>query len=800
MTDLKFALRQLRKNPGFTAVAVLTLALGIGVTTAIFSVVNSVLLRPLPYGEPDRLVVLKENRLPGVADFAVAPGNYFSWKEQSTSFEHLAAEITGNFNWTGTDKSLRLNVRFLTANVLTTLRVHPSLGRDFRSEEETVGHDKVVLLSHGFWERHFGGARDVLNRTMVFNGDPFTVIGVLPASFRSDSKTDIYVPAVFNEQGRQNHGNHFLEVTGRLKVGVTAETAQRELDVISARLGKEFPVTNKGVGVQLIPVLESMVGSSRPLLFSLLGAVGFLLLIACANVASLQLTRATARRREMAVRTALGAGRIRITRQLLTENLMLSCAAGVLALFVARWGVEVLVVLAPENLPRAAEISVDGPAFALTCGLALITGIAFGLVPAFQAMRIDSSKTLKEGGRGASESGHTRRLRGALITVEVAVALMLLVGAGLLGRSFVRLQQVQPGFQPENAVAVTLSLAANRYDQSTEKSEFAGRVLEQLRSINGVQHSGLSAILPFSGDDFNLAFNIAGRPPLAHGVRQSTLYYSISPDYFHAMGIPLLRGRFFDFHDIAGSPRVCIINESLAESYFPGQDPIGQRINLSNGPESFREIVGIVGNVKHYRVDDDPDLQVQTYEPFAQQPYDFMTFVIRTAGPVPGLSPAIQSAVAAVDKDQPIASVRPLSDLVAVSYARHRFAMMLFAVFSGAALLLSVMGIYGVMAYSVARRTGEIGVRMALGAQKRDVFRLVLRQGGQLIVIGTLGGLIGSLLLTRFIAGMLYHVTAHDPLTIGLVTLLLATVAALACLIPARRAANIDPMEALRNE
>ncbi len=800
MNDLRLALRQLLKSPGFTAVTVLTLALGIGACTAIFSVVNSVLLRPMPYGEPDRLVVLKEDKPPGVPEFAVAPGNYFAWREQSSSFENLAAEIAGNFNLTGAGAPLRLNVRFLTANFLRTLRAHPVLGRDFRAEEETFGHDKVALLSHGFWKRHFGGAPSVLTRTITLDGDPFSIIGVLPASFRPDSNTDIYVPAVFNEAGHDNHGAHFLEVTGRLRRGVTLEAAQRELNVISVWLAKDFPVTNTGWGVHLTPVLENAVGSSRPLLLSLLAAVGFLLLIACANVASLQLTRATSRLREMAVRTALGASRTRIIRQLLAESLLFSGIGGVLAVFVAEWGVKGLIALAPGNLPRAAGISVDGRALFVTSALAAATAIACGLVPALVALRADSSKTLNDGGRGASESGGAQRLRGGLASVEVAVALLLLSGAGLLGRSFVELRHVRPGFEPGHAFAMTLSVAASSYPEAAQKSSLATRVIRQLQSINGVRNVGLSAVLPFSGDDFNLSLGIAGRPRLDPSVRQSTLYYPVSPDYFRAMQIPLLRGRFFDEHDVAGSPRVCIINEGLARRFFPGENPLGQRISLSNGPESFREVVGVVGDVKHYRLDDEDEGRFQTYEPFAQQPYDFMTFVVRTSRTVPDLASAVRSAVSSVDRQQPVASVRPLSELVASSYARRRFTMRLFAVFSGAALLLSVMGVYGVLAYWVARRTGEIGIRMALGAQRADVFRLVLRQGGRVIGAGIVGGLTGALLLTRFLVTLLYGVTAQDPLTFGAAALFLAAVAVLACLVPATRAANVNPIEALRCE
>jgi predicted permease len=798
--DIRYGARMLRKNPGFTSVAVLMLALGIGACTAIFSVVNSVLLRPMPFPESDRLVVLREDKLPDLADFAVAPGNYFSWREQTTSFENLAAELTGNFNLTGTGNPMRLNVRFITANYLATLRIHPLLGRDFRAEEETSGHEKVVLLSYGFWQRQFGGVSDILDRTMQLDGDTYTIIGVLPQDFRPENKSDIYTPAVFGVQGRQNHGAHFLDITGRLKTGVTLDTARREMRVIAERMSEAFPNTNKGWGANVTSLLDYAVGPSRPLFFSLLGAVGFLLLIACANVANLLLARATARAKEISVRVALGAKRARIIRQLLTESVLLSGLSALLALVVAQCGVHILVAYAPADLPRLAEIEVNARAFALTCGLAFITGITFGLVPALQAARVNPGEILKSAGRGSSDGGQSRNLRSALVVVEVAVAFVLLAGAGLLIRSFVRLQNVRPGFQPDNTVAVTVSLPGNKYGTAAQQAEFASHAITQLSVIPGVQKVGASVVLPFSGDDFNLRFNIDGRPRVDPSVRQGTLYYAISPDYFLAMGVPLLRGRFFDSRDIAGRPRVAIINESMAKKFFPNEDPVGKRINLSNGPESFREIVGIVGNVKHYRLNDEGELTLQTYEPFAQQPYGFMTFVVRTQGPQAGLVTGVRAAITTVDKDLPIVSVRPLTELVVVSLSRQRFLMFLFAVFSGAALLLSAMGIYGVISYSVTQRTGEIGIRMALGAQRAQVLGLIFRHGGQLIAVGLVAGLAGALALTRFIASMLFGISAYDPLTFALLAILLGGVAALACFLPARRATLVNPMVALRNE
>ncbi|HVY69751.1 MAG TPA: ABC transporter permease [Verrucomicrobiae bacterium] len=800
LNDFKLALRQLLKNPGFTTVAVLSIALGIGACTSIFTVVNSVLLRPMPYPDSGRLVILRQEKLPDVSNFAVTPGDYFSWLEQTKSFDHLAAEVTGNYNLTGHGDPLRLNVRFVTANYLRTFGVQPSLGRDFAAEEETSGREKVVLLSHGFWTRQMGGATDVLNQTLRLDGNVFTIIGVLPKSFRPETMTDLYLPAVYNETLRRDHGPHFLDVTGRLKPGVTLAQAREEVNVVAARLAGAFPATNKEWSVAVNPLLEYTVGSSKALLFALQGAVAFLLLIACANIANLLLARATGRVKEMSVRAALGASRARILRQLLTESVLLSGLGGVLALLVAQWGVNLLVAHAPGNIPRVDEIAVDARAFALTCGLAIVTGIGFGITPAFQAVRINPADTLKDAGRGSIGSYQGRGLRNALVVAEIAIALILLVGAGLFTTSFLRLSDVSPGFQPDNVAIATLTLVPSQYPAPSQKAGFAARVADQIATIPGVKYASAATMPPFSGNGFRVKFTIGGRPALDPGVLQATLYYAVTPDYFRAMGIPLLRGRFFDSRDAADRPRVSIISESMARKFFPGEDPVGKRINFGNGPEAYREIIGVTADVKQFRLEEDGDSALQAYDPFAQQPYDFMTFVVRTSGPAPALPDALRRAVAAVDKNQPVASVQFLAKIVSDSLARPRFSMFLFTVFSVAALLLAAIGIYGVMAYSVNCRIGEIGIRMALGAQRADVFRLIFFQGGRLVILGLACGLGGALCLTRYVSSMLYNVGVRDPAIFVAITFLLAAVAALACLLPARRAAGVDPMTALRQD
>jgi putative ABC transport system permease protein len=798
MQDLRFAARQLGKAPGFTAVALLTLALGIGACTAIFSVVNSVLLRPLNYPEPDRLVVLRETNLPQFPQFSVAPGQYFEWQKQATSFESLATRNGGSYNLTGRGEPLRVAAQRISANYFTTLGVHPAMGRDLLPEEDAPGKEKVAILSYGFWLAQFGGRTDVLHETVQFNGQPFTIIGVMPKSFQPGSLTEVFTPAAFTAEEHQNHGGHYISVIGRLKPGVSIEQARGEMNLIADRLAKQYPDSNKGWGVKLTPMLEAAVGDVRPVLFSLLGAVGFLLLIGCANVANLLLARASARAKEIAVRTALGASRRRIVRQLLTESMLLAVLGGVLGILVAQWGTSALLSFAPESLPRMHEIALDGRALGFTCALALVTGVGFGLVPAFQATRLNLNEALKDGGRGSSEGGRRQRVRSALVVAEVAIALVLLVGAGLLIRSFARLQDVSPGFQPRDAFAISLSLPEKKYGTGEQQAQFVEQATAALAALPGVQFAGLSHVVPFTGSDYVLSFTIDGRPPIEPADQPSANYYAATPDYFKAMGIPLQRGRFFTTHDVAKAPRVAIINESMAKKYFPHEDPLGKRINITNGPDTWREIVGIVGDTKHYRLDG--DVTDQMYEPFAQAPLPFMTFVVRTAGASPDLPVAARAAIYAVDPDQPVASIRPLAQLIADSVARQRFTMFLFAVFSAVALLLAAIGIYGVMAYSVTQRTGEIGIRMALGAQRGDVLRLILTQGGRLVVLGLGVGLIGALLLTRFLSSLLFGVSAYDPLTFAVIALLLAAIAGVACLLPARRATKVDPMVALRNE
>jgi putative ABC transport system permease protein len=798
MHDIRFALRQLLKSPGFTIVAILTLGLGIGACTAIFSVVNGVLLRPLAYPAPEQLVLLRESQPPEFPEFSVAPPNYLDWQKLTRSFTALTAYRSQAYNLTGDGEPSRLNGQRVTSAYFSVYGVAPKLGRDFRPEEDSVAQGKVVILSHGLWQSQFGGSADVLNRTVQLNGEPYTIVGVMPADFQRSSPTQLWAPMAFSDQDRaaDNRGAHYINVAGRLKPGVSLEQAQSEMNVISRQFAQQYPDTNKGWGVTVFRLTDYTVRDVKIVLYTLLGAVGCVLLIACANVANLLLARANGRMREISIRSALGADRGRIMRQLLTESVVLALLGGALGILVAKWGLDALLAFAPANLPRAKEIGIDGGAMGFTLALSLLTGLVFGVAPAWLATGHNLNETLKEGTRGSTESGR-RWFRSGLVVAEVALSLLLLTGAGLLVRSFLQLSAVRPGFEPANATVVSLALPGRKYGAPEKQRQFADAVLASLRNLPGVQAAGLTHAMPLIGD-WVLTFNIDGRPPIEPSAQPNTNYYAVSPEYFKAMGIRLLRGRLFTEQDNEKAPRVAVINDTLARQQFPNEDPIGQRINISNGPDAWREIVGIVADVKQYGVD--KEATMQSYEPFAQAPFSNLTVILRTAGDAQALPPAIRTQVFAVDKDLPVSSIKPLEVILADTVSRQRFAMLLLTVFSLVALLIAAVGIYGVMAYSVSQRTGEIGIRMALGASTGDVLGLVLRQG--LGVIGTgLGlGLLAAFFAGRFLESLLYRTSAHDPLTLAAIALTLGIVAFVACLIPARRATRVDPLVALRSE
>jgi putative ABC transport system permease protein len=794
--DVRYGLRMLLKNPGFTAVAVIVLALGIGATVAIFSVVNTVLLRPLPYDEPDRLMVLRETKLPQFPEFSVSPGNFLDWQKQNTVFDKLAAIQGAAFNISGDGEPERFRGARISAGLFEMLGVKPAQGRAFLDEEDQPGRNNVVILSQGLWNRRFGGDTNIVGQAITLNATSYTVIGVMPSGFSiPDRDTDLWTPVAFSAQQAQQHGAHYISVLGRLKPGVTVDQAQTEMSGIAERIAEQYPNSNAGWNVKISPMLEYDVRDMKSVLLFLLGAVTLVLLIACANVANLLLARATARQKEVAIRTALGASRWRIARQLLTESVLLSLVGGGVGLLLAWWGTGLLLALAPEDLPRVKDVALDNRVLGFTLLVTLLTGLIFGLVPAMQASRPNMNETLKEGGRGSTGGHH--RVRSSLVVSEVALALLLLVCAGLMIRSFLRLQQVNPGFNPNNALAIAVSLPGKKYPEGDQQAAFFTQLIEKVQALPGVQAVGVTQSLPIQSD-YVLGFNIQGRPPDAPGEDVSTNYYAVSPDYFKAMGIPLLRGRLFTEQDRKDAPRVALINETMAKKYFPDEDPIGKHINVTNGPERFREIVGIVSDVKQYGLDQ--PTTAQTYEPFLQTPFSGMTLVVRTEGNPTSLSAAIRGQVLAVDKDQPVSRIRPLDQIISDSVSKQRFSMTLLGVFAVLALLLAAVGLYGVMSYAVTQRTHEIGIRMALGANARDVLRLIIGHGMKLALIGVAIGLIASLILTRVMASFLFGVSATDPVTFIAISVVLSGVALAACFVPARRALKVDPMVALRYE
>jgi len=800
--DIRFGIRMLAKKPMFSIIAVITLALGIGANTAIFSVVNGVLLRPLPFKEPDRLMMIRETKLPQFPEFSVAPGNFLDWKKQNAVFERLVAYKGSSLNLIGTGDPERLRALNVTEGFFAMLGAQPQLGRDFLAEEDQVGHNNVVILSYGLWQRRFSGDPKILNQTITLNRQAYTVIGVMPATFHfgsGENELDLWTPMAFTEEQAQNHGGHNLVAIGQLKPGVTVDQARAEMSAIAGRLAAQYPV-DIGWDVKIMPLLEFSVRSIKPALLVLLVAVAFVLLIACANVANLLLARAAGRQKEIATRTSLGASRWRIVRQLLTESLLLSLLGGALGLALAKWGMDLLLTLAPPDLPRLNNVSLDGRALAFTATITLLTAVIFGLVPALQCSKPNLNETMKDAGRGSTEGGRRQRIRSTLVVLEVATALVLLVGAGLMIKSFWQLQKVDPGFNPDNALTVQVSLPKTKYPEESQQVAFFQQLIERVATLPGVQSAGAGHVVPLSGNDFVLAFEIDGRPPLQPGATQSTNYYSVSADYFKAMGIPLRRGRVFTERDIKDSPRVAVINETMAKKIFPDEDPIGKRITFDNrqkNPEWF-EIVGIVGDVKQYGLDQVTTMQ--TYEPYIQQTFPYMTLVVRTTGDPTNLNAAIRSEVLKLDKEQPTTNFKTLNEFFSISIAQQRFSVVLLGVFAVVALVLSAVGIYGVLSYAVTQRTHEIGIRVALGAGRRDVLWLVVGQGMLLTVIGVAGGLGAAFALTRLMASLLFGVTATDAVTFASVPSLLLAVALLACYIPARRATKVDPLVALRYE
>jgi putative ABC transport system permease protein len=807
--DLRYGARMLLKTPAFTFVAVLALALGIGANTAIFSVVNAVLLRPLPYADPDRLVLLWQytSRLPDLDRMFVSYPDYLDWRDQNQAFEHLAVFRDGGANLTGGDGPERIQVAEASASIFPILGVPPLIGRGFLPEEDQPGAGRTAVISHGLWQRRFGSDPGMVGQAVTLDGEAYTVVGVMPPGFRFPEQTppiDLWVPVGLNAASRSftSRGNHpGLLAIGLLKPGVTFAQAQEDMAGVTRRLAEQYPNTNGDTVARMTTLTEEVVGDVRPALLVLLGGIGFVLLIACANVANLLLARALGRQREIAIRAALGASRARIICQLLTESAVLAAMGGAAGLVVALWGVDVLVAVSPESIPRLRETGVDASVLVFTLAVSLLTGLVFGLVPALQVSRPDLSDALKEGSRSATDGLRRNRVRSTLVVTELALALVLLAGAGLMMRSFARLLDVDPGFNPEGILAAGVPLPSVKYPEDVQRVAFFERVRERVRELPGVVAASVVSEPPISGGAWQTGYAVEGREQPQGTLPLFTDVVVVSPDYFRAVGIPVRAGREFASRDGAGAPAVALIDETMARKIFPGEDPLGKRLSIDADEEGnpvWLEIVGIVGHVKHYGLD--RDARTQIYLPHAQMPLLDMTIVARTKGDPAALAQAVRGEVLAVDADQPLSYLSPMSEFVADSLAQRRFSMVLLGIFAVVALLLSAVGIYGVMAYSVTQRTHEIGIRMALGAERGDVTRLIVRHGMAVAFVGIAAGAGAAFALSRFISGLLFEVSPTDPATFAGVAALLVGVAFLACYLPARRAARIDPMVALRHE
>ena len=793
LQDLRYGLRVLAKSPGLMIVAVLALALGMGANTAIFSVVNAVLLRPLPYRDAERLATLYETDARQESFFPAAPANFLAWKAGARSFEDLAALSNKGWsvNLTGAGEPERLQGFQVTANFFPLLGAQAAHGRTFLPEEDRPGGPQVVVLGHGFWQRRFAADPAVVGRTLTINGQGYSVVGVMPADFQVYQKADLWAPVAFDAKEEANADDHYLFVMGRLKPGATVEQARAEASAI-LKATAERPEEANLAGVS--PAQEGLVREVRPLLYVLFGAVGFVLLIACANVAGLLLARASGRRREIAIRSALGASRARIVRQLLTESLLLSLAGGAFGLLLALWGVELLVALLPEHVvvgsPRLRSLGVDRWMLGYTLGLAAATSLFFGLLPAVQASKASLIDSLKEGGRGGGAGSWRQRLRGALIVAEVALAVVLLAGAGLMMKSLWQLNKVDPGYDPSNVLAVSVDLPESKYEGPERIAEFYQRAFERVAALPGVERVGAVNSMGVS-----TGFTIDERPPADPQRRPQAGTRFVSPEYFGALRVPVLRGRAFTEQDRRGSPAVIVVDETLAGRHFAGSDPLGKHITVYG---ASREIVGVVGAARYEGPADKP--YPVAYLPYTQMTWSGMTLYVRSSHEAASLAPSVRGAIRAVDPDQPVYDVKPLAATLAETVAPRRYVTILLGAFAAIALLLAVLGLYGVIAYSVAQRTNEIGIRMALGARPRDVLGMILRQGVWLVAAGLAAGVAGALAVTRLMEGLLYGVTPTDPATLTLVSLLLAAVALAACYLPARRATRIDPMIALRYE
>ncbi|HWS53051.1 MAG TPA: ABC transporter permease [Pyrinomonadaceae bacterium] len=800
--DVRYGARVLLKSPVFTAVAVVSLALGIGANTAIFSVVNGILLRPLPYPDSGRLMAVwhtpPRESFPGMDKFSVSPGNYLDWKEQSRAFEQMSVYQYAGFSMSAGDQPAAVVGATVSPEFFSVLRTEPGRGRAFFAEEAQPGRDQSVVLSHGLWQRAFGGDPGVLGRTLTLNSRSFTVVGIMPAGFEFPAEAELWVPLAWDGAESQVREIHDYMVVARLRPDASLEQARAEMNTISSRLEAEYPEANKGWGAVVVPLQEDLTGDMRPALLVLFSAVGFVLLIACANVANLLLARGANRRKEIAIRIALGAGRARVVRQLLSESVLLAVAGGLLGLLLANWGSRLLVQLSSGSLGEPTEIGLDRWALGFTLLVSFAAGIVAGIAPAFQFTPDETGETLKQGAGKGSSGSVRQRTRKALVVSEVALSLILLIGAGLMLRSFWKLQHVDPGFETGNVLTMSVGLPPAKYSDPRQQATFYDRALEQIGAVPGVVAVGATTTLPLTGQGSTQPFAIEGRPAQTVAEQPSANVRYVSPDYFRALGIPLRRGRVFGEHDREGAAQVVVVSETMARRFWPGEEAVGKRLtpsfHLQQGP---REVVGVVGDVKS-GLDNEPSATI--YMPYKQAPRPWMTFAARTASDPQNFVQAVSKAIYAVDKDQALSNVRTMDQVLATSLAGRRFNMTLLIAFAALALVLAAVGVYGVINYSVMLRRHELGIRMALGAQATDVLRLVLGQGLALTLTGVGIGLAGAYALTRLMSSLLYGVTATDAVTFLTVSGVMIAVGLLASYLPARRATKLDPMIALRPE
>ncbi|HEV2615465.1 MAG TPA: ABC transporter permease [Candidatus Acidoferrales bacterium] len=805
LQDIRYAVRMLAKSPGFTTVAILTLALGIGANTALFTVVNAILLRPLPFRDPGKLCLVTES-LPSFPSLGPSYQNYLDFRDQAKSLTGLAALHIDFMNLTGQGDPERLKAEMATATLFPLLGVNALAGHTFTTEEDRYGGPPVVLLSYSFWQRNFGGASNIVGRSITLDDQRYTVTGILPPDFQIIVPADVIVPFAPWAHGLPDDRNWHpgIIAIGRLRPNVTFEQARAEMATIAQRLDKQYPLYDTGMGAHVSGFQDLLVQNVRPALLVLLGAVGLVLLIACGNIANLLLARAASRQHEIAVRTALGATRLRIVRQLLTESLLLALAGAGLGLLLAWLIMEPLLSLAPSSLPNVGKIGMDGHVLAFTAIVALATGVLFGLVPALQTLKFDIRPALSDAARGSIGGAGRHRIRNTLVVTEVALALLLLIGAGLLIRSFARLQDVQPGFQPAHLLLADVPLSPKAYAQSAPRMEFFDQLLARARTLPGVTSAGAAVILPVTGNGSLIHFNIQGRPPKSPHDYILIGYRPISSGYLRALRVPLLAGRLLRDSDTDRGPYVVVVNESMAKQYFPGESPLGKRVQLGAIPNKevpLMEIVGVVGDMKQTLAS---EASAEMYVPYRQAnamlPIFTMSLVLRTSSDPHSEVSALRSAVHDLNPNQPLVNFRTMQENIATSVSDPRFRTVLLGIFAASALLLSVIGLYGLMAYSVVQRTSEIGIRLALGAQRADVMKMIVRDALKLVLSGIGLGIVGALALSRLLTRFLYGVLPNDPATFVGVSIILALVALAACYIPARRAMRVDPMIALRYE